>query len=120
MQGNQNEIEQKALKVKQDREEHLKRLEEEKNKEEYDELRKKKENEEKSKQFTYKVKSIIAVILFAVIVGLHLTLSLLERDYTGVEISFRKYADRIMSQYEDEALDVLPLVNHCRIARLMA
>jgi len=105
MQGNQKELEQKALRIKQDRDEHIKRLEQEKNREEFAERQKNRQKDEKSRQFKYKVKSIIAVILFAAIVGLLLGLSLIQRDYTGVEISFRKHAEGVMEKVHTSIIE---------------
>lgn len=95
------EIEMKALKIKQDREANLRKIEEDKNREEFEEGQRTKKVKEKSQRFKNKLKVIISVILFAGIVGFHLAISLLQRDYTGVDISFRHYAQGIIDHMNE-------------------
>eukprot|EP00826_Nyctotherus_ovalis_P006931 TRINITY_DN11692_c0_g1_i7.p2 TRINITY_DN11692_c0_g1~~TRINITY_DN11692_c0_g1_i7.p2 ORF type:complete len:105 (-),score=48.82 TRINITY_DN11692_c0_g1_i7:12-326(-) len=84
MQGDLKEIEMKALKIKQDKEEHLQRLEQEKKREEFAEQQKVKQVQEKQKLFKDKLKIILGVILFAGIVGFHVALSLIQREYLSL------------------------------------
>lgn len=97
MQGDLKEIEMRALRIKLDKEEYLKKVEKEKRRQEFAEQQKFKEEKVKSEKFKDKLKLILAVVIFAGIVALHIALSLLQRDYTGVEISFRKYVEGVFN-----------------------
>lgn len=102
MQGDLKEIEMKALKIKQDKEEHLQRLEQDKKREEFAELQKVRNAQEKRRALKDKLKTILAVILFAGMVGFHVALSIIQREHTGIEVSFRQYAKNIMEEtYSD-------------------
>eukprot|EP00826_Nyctotherus_ovalis_P006927 TRINITY_DN11692_c0_g1_i1.p2 TRINITY_DN11692_c0_g1~~TRINITY_DN11692_c0_g1_i1.p2 ORF type:complete len:113 (-),score=50.17 TRINITY_DN11692_c0_g1_i1:1293-1631(-) len=110
MQGDLKEIEMKALKIKQDKEEHLQRLEQEKKREEFAEQQKVKQVQEKQKLFKDKLKIILGVILFAGIVGFHVALSLIQREYTGVEASFRHYAEKILEDMYEKVILLLTAI----------
>lgn len=83
------------IKAKLSRQEYMKKIDEEKKMQEYKEQEKLKKDQLKALKFKHQIKQILAIVLFAVILALHLTLSFLQRDYSGTEISTSVIGKRI-------------------------
>ena len=84
-----------AMKAKLEREAHLKELQKEKMLLEYEEFKRKKDEEEKASARRMQIIGIIEAILFGGMLALHVVLSVIQRDYTGVNVAIDNFCTQL-------------------------